>query len=243
MQSRNERGNASVTKAVFLDRDGVINRKPPEGDYVTRWEDFHFLPGVVESIAEMNRAGFEVIVVTNQRCIAKGLMTVSDLESIHQRMSDFLERAGAIISAIYYCPHEMEAVCSCRKPAPGMFVEAAREHEIELSTSWMIGDSDIDMEAGEMLDVKPLACWPRVSMAGQVAWYRRLPLTSSRRHFLMLSPRYCNEGLQERPTRHRGPFPERIDRHSKRSETYDNHSHSPKDLFLRRWYRLSRLVS
>jgi D-glycero-D-manno-heptose 1,7-bisphosphate phosphatase len=138
-----------VTKAVFLDRDGVINRKPPEGDYVTRWEDFHVLPGAVEGIAQMNHAGFDVIVVTNQRCIAKGLMTVADLEKIHQRMSDFLVRAGATIDAIYYCPHEMEPVCRCRKPAPGMLVDAARERGIELPTSWMIGDSDIDVEAGK----------------------------------------------------------------------------------------------
>jgi D-glycero-D-manno-heptose 1,7-bisphosphate phosphatase len=90
-----------LTTAVFLDRDGVINRKAPEGQYVTRWEDFHVLPGVVEGIALLNRAGFCVIVVTNQRCIAKGLMTVADLEKMHQRMSDFLSRAGATIDAIY----------------------------------------------------------------------------------------------------------------------------------------------
>jgi D-glycero-D-manno-heptose 1,7-bisphosphate phosphatase len=137
-----------VNKAVFLDRDGVVNRKPPEGNYVTRWEDFHVLPGVVEGIAQMNRAGFEVIIVTNQRCIAKGLLTVPDLEKIHQRMSDSLMSAGAAIDAIYYCPHEMEPVCRCRKPAPGMLVDAAREHGIDLSASWLIGDSDIDIEAG-----------------------------------------------------------------------------------------------
>lgn len=138
-----------MTKAVFLDRDGIINRKPPEGDYVTRWEDFHVLPGVVEGIAQMNRAGFDVIVVTNQRCIAKGLVTVADLEKIHQRMSDSLMSAGATIDAIYYCPHEIEPVCRCRKPAPGMLVDAARERDIDLPASWMIGDSDIDIEAGK----------------------------------------------------------------------------------------------
>jgi histidinol-phosphate phosphatase family protein len=137
-----------MTRAVFLDRDGIINRKPPEGRYVIRWEDFHILPGVVEGIALLNRAGFCVIVVTNQRCIAKGLMTVADLEKMHRRMSDFLARAGATIDGIYYCPHEMEPSCSCRKPAPGMLLEAARSRGIELPASWMIGDSDIDVEAG-----------------------------------------------------------------------------------------------
>ncbi len=137
-----------MSKAVFLDRDGVINRKPPEGDYVTRWEDFHILPGVVEGVALLNRAGFTVIVVTNQRCIAKGLVTVVELENIHQRMAELLAGSGAIIDGAFYCPHEIEPVCECRKPAPGMLLSAARLHGIDLSASWMIGDSDIDIRAG-----------------------------------------------------------------------------------------------
>jgi D-glycero-D-manno-heptose 1,7-bisphosphate phosphatase len=134
---------------VFLDRDGVINQKAPEGLYVTRWEDFHVLPGVVEGITLLNRTGFCVVVVTNQRCVAKGLMTAADLEKMHQRMSDFLARAGATIDAIYYCPHEVELSCNCRKPAPGMLLEAAISRGIELRASWMIGDSDIDVETGK----------------------------------------------------------------------------------------------
>jgi D-glycero-D-manno-heptose 1,7-bisphosphate phosphatase len=134
---------------VFLDLDGVINRKAPEGEYVTRWEDFHVLPGVVEGITLLNRSGYCVIVVTNQRCIAKGLMTVADLEKMHQRMSDLLARAGATIDAIYYCPHEVEKSCNCRKPASGMLLDAARSCGIELPASWIIGDSDMDIEAGK----------------------------------------------------------------------------------------------
>ena len=148
-----------MTRAVFLDRDGIINRKPPEGQYVTRWEDFHILPGVAEGIALLKRAGFYVIVVTNQRCIAKGLMTVADLEKMHRRMSDSLARAGAIIDGIYYCPHEMEPSCSCRKPAPGMLLDAARSRGIELRASWMIGDSDIDVEAGRRAGCKTARLW------------------------------------------------------------------------------------
>ncbi|HVS90355.1 MAG TPA: HAD family hydrolase [Candidatus Acidoferrum sp.] len=132
-----------------MDRDGVINRKAPEGRYVTRWEDFHVLPGVVEGITLLNRAGFCVIVVTNQRCIAKGLMTVADLEKMHQRMSDLLARAGATIDAIHYCPHEVEQSCNCRKPVPGMLLDAASSRGIELPASWVIGDSDTDVEAGK----------------------------------------------------------------------------------------------
>jgi D-glycero-D-manno-heptose 1,7-bisphosphate phosphatase len=138
-----------LTRAVFLDRDGVINRNAPEGQYVTSWEDFHILPGVVEGIALLNREGFSVIVVTNQRCVAKGLITEAELEKMHQRMSEFLARAGATINAIYYCPHETESSCACRKPAPGMLLDAARSRGIELRASWMIGDSETDVEAGK----------------------------------------------------------------------------------------------
>jgi D-glycero-D-manno-heptose 1,7-bisphosphate phosphatase len=137
-----------MKRAVFLDRDGVINRKPPEGQYVTRWEELEFLPGVHEAIALLVQAGFCVLTVTNQRCVAKGLLTEGDLESIHKRMCLELTAAGAVITEVYYCPHEIQPPCSCRKPAAGMLLRAAREHEIDLKMSWMIGDSDIDVAAG-----------------------------------------------------------------------------------------------
>jgi len=143
-----------MTKAVFLDRDGVINRKLPGDGYVTTWKEFRVLPGVVEAIARLNCASFYVIVVTNQRCIAKGLLTTAELEKIHWRMSDFLGRHGATIDAVYYCPHEMEPLCSCRKPAPGMLLKAAREYAIDLPASWIIGDSDADIEAGRKAGCK-----------------------------------------------------------------------------------------
>jgi histidinol-phosphate phosphatase family protein len=136
-------------KAAFLDRDGVINRKAPEGEYITSWKDMHFIPGVAEGVAVLNRSGFKVIIISNQRCVAKGLLSISKLESMHRRMSDWLLRHGSRIDAIYYCPHEKQPPCSCRKPSPGMLLTAAREHEIDLSTSWMIGDSDSDIKAGK----------------------------------------------------------------------------------------------
>jgi len=107
-----------------------------------------FLPGTVEAIRLLNAAGFRVILVTNQRCVAKGLITVADLDSIHMQMCDTLGHAGATIDSIYICPHEKHPPCSCRKPAPGMLYEAARAHSIDLPTSWMIGDSEVDVEAG-----------------------------------------------------------------------------------------------
>jgi D-glycero-D-manno-heptose 1,7-bisphosphate phosphatase len=135
-------------KAAFLDRDGVINRKPPEGRYVTSWEEMHFLPGVAPAIAQLNQAEFRVIVVSNQRCVAKGLITAADLDSMHKRMCEALATAGAIIDAVYYCPHEEQPCCGCRKPAPGMLLDAASRHEIDLTASWMIGDSEVDVRAG-----------------------------------------------------------------------------------------------
>jgi D-glycero-D-manno-heptose 1,7-bisphosphate phosphatase len=134
-------------KAVFLDRDGVINHKLCEGRYVTRWANFVFLPRAAQSISALNEAGFQVIVVTNQRCVAKGLVTVAQLEAIHRRMCRELAAAGATVRDVYYCPHE-ELGCQCRKPAPGMLLTAATKHQIDLASSWMIGDSEADVQAG-----------------------------------------------------------------------------------------------
>jgi D-glycero-D-manno-heptose 1,7-bisphosphate phosphatase len=138
-----------MNKAAFLDRDGVINRKAPtEDEYITRWEEIQFLPGVVEAIALLNRASFRVIIVSNQRCVAKGLLTTVELDSIHQRMCNELAALGAQIDGVYYCPHEERPPCSCRKPEPGMLFTAAHEHQLALNCSWMIGDSEKDVEAG-----------------------------------------------------------------------------------------------
>jgi histidinol-phosphate phosphatase family protein len=107
------------------------------------------LPGVPEAINLLNRAGFLVIVVSNQRSVGKGLITDAELSSIHGRMCTELARAGATIHGVYYCPHKLEPPCGCRKPKPGMLLQAARTHDIDLGASWMIGDSDTDVEAGK----------------------------------------------------------------------------------------------
>lgn len=138
-----------MRKAAFLDRDGVINRKAPEGQYVTIWDSFEFLPQVAEGIHLLHDAGFAVVVITNQRCVAKGMISEPGLQSLHRRMRDHLAAQGAILDAIYYCPHDNLPPCDCRKPAPGMILHAAREHAIYLPDSWMIGDSDVDMQAGK----------------------------------------------------------------------------------------------
>jgi D-glycero-D-manno-heptose 1,7-bisphosphate phosphatase len=154
-----------MNRAVFLDRDGVINRKAPEGEYVTRWEDVEFLPGVAEATASLVQAGFSVIVISNQRCVSKGLLTMSELGSIHQRMCQKLASSGAVITDGYYCPHDYQPPCECRKPAPGLLLTAAREHDIDLTASWMIGDSDIDVEAGKKAGCRTA----RIQMTGDHA--------------------------------------------------------------------------
>ena len=150
-----------MTKAVFLDRDGVINQKPKEGEYITSWTDFHILPGVADGIALLNKAGYMVLVVTNQRCVAKGLLSVADLEKIHEQMLQTLSHAGGKLDGIYYCPHDYKPSCICRKPAPGMLLAAAQAHAVDLGSSWMVGDSEIDMQAGKSAGCKTVWVSPK----------------------------------------------------------------------------------
>jgi len=141
-------------RAAFLDRDGVINRKAPEGKYITRWEEMVFLPGVVAAIISLRQAGYRIIVISNQRCVAKGLISAEDLDALHRKMCETLAAEGAVIDAAYYCPHETHTSCHCRKPAPGLLLEAASNHQIDLNASWMIGDSPSDIEAGRRAGCK-----------------------------------------------------------------------------------------
>jgi D-glycero-D-manno-heptose 1,7-bisphosphate phosphatase len=138
-------------RAAFLDRDGVINRNAPIGDYIRSVREFELLPGVANAIRVLNQMQFRVIVVTNQRGVARGLMTASDVEEIHESLRAQVNQSGAHIDAIYYCPHE-EDTCDCRKPATGMFLQALKDFpDIELTDSVVIGDSPSDMDAAKAL--------------------------------------------------------------------------------------------
>jgi D-glycero-D-manno-heptose 1,7-bisphosphate phosphatase len=145
-----------MNRAAFLDRDGVINRKAPEGLYITNWQSLEFLPGTVEAISALRAAGFKVIVISNQRCVAKALISISDLEALHLRMAEHLALQGAALDAVYYCPHDYVSACDCRKPNPGMLLQAATDHDIELKDSWMIGDSASDVQAGRRAGCKTI---------------------------------------------------------------------------------------
>lgn len=142
-------------KAVFLDRDGLINEKAPEHEYIRKWEEFRFLPGVPEAIRRLNEAGYLVLVVTNQRGVARGLMTMEEAFELHSAMCAALERDGARIARVYMCPHE-EGSCTCRKPDIGLFLQAERDFAIDKSRSWMVGDSDSDIEAGRRYGVRTI---------------------------------------------------------------------------------------
>lgn len=138
---------------LFLDRDGVINRRLP-GDYVKLWEEFHFLDGVKEAIARLNQYFIRTIIVTNQQGIGKGLMSETDLEEIHRRMKREIREAGGRIDAIYVCPEIAGARASCRKPNTGMAEQARTDFpEIDFERSVMVGDSLSDMEFGGHLDM------------------------------------------------------------------------------------------
>jgi len=139
--------------AIFLDRDGVVI---DDVHYLASPSQIQLIPGSAKAIADLNRAGWPVIVVTNQSGVARGLFTMDGVRAVHRRLSEQLAGHGARIDAYYFCPHyhtedvltEFRQDCSCRKPRPGMLYQAAREHCIDLSTSWMIGDRESDLQAG-----------------------------------------------------------------------------------------------
>ena len=128
---------------MFLDRDGVINQKPAPHDYVRTWSDFHFLPNITDWIRLFNALGYLVIVISNQRGVARGIMSATGVEEIHRKMIAELARRGAIIDDIFYCPHQ-DGECNCRKPLPGLVVQAQEKWDLDFSKSLLIGDSDAD---------------------------------------------------------------------------------------------------
>ncbi len=150
------RNRAIARPAVFLDRDGVIN--PDMGDH-PGVEKFQLLPGVEEAVRRLNDSDYLAVLVTNQPMIAKGFVTREEVEKTHRRLETLLGRRGAYLDAIFYCPHhpekgfagevpELKTDCPCRKPKPGMLLEAASRFNIDLPRSWMVGDSARDMAAG-----------------------------------------------------------------------------------------------
>lgn len=159
-----EKNLSNKQKAIFLDRDGTINKYV---GFLRKIDEMELLPGVPEAIKEINKSGYLAIVVTNQPVIARGEVSFSELENIHNKMETLLGKEGAYIEGIYFCPHhphkgyegevvELKIDCNCRKPKPGLLLKAAEDFNIDLEKSYMIGDSDSDVQAGEAAGCKSI---------------------------------------------------------------------------------------
>ena len=151
--------------AAFLDRDGTLNVRPAAHRYVSSAADFEWLPGAPEAVAALAAAGYFVAVVSNQRGVALGATPPAALHAIEQRMQRRLEPLGCRIDAFRYCVHDIDAGCSCRKPAPGLLIDTAREYGLDLPRSWMIGDSSSDVAAGRAAGCKTALIAPGPSDA------------------------------------------------------------------------------
>lgn len=144
-------------RAAFLDRDGVVNR---DIGYLFRWEDFEFLPGSLEAMRRLHDAGYALVIVTNQSGIARGYYSEADYQALTARLRDALVAAGCPVAGIYHCPHhpggrisDYAIECDCRKPQPGMLLQAARELNLDLAASFMVGDKLADAQAGRAAGV------------------------------------------------------------------------------------------
>ena len=134
-----------MQSAIFLDRDGVINLE--RKDYVKNLSEFEIFPDVAEAIDLLRKKNFLIIIITNQSAINRKLLDITTLETIHDFFQEYLKKNNTFVDAIYYCPHLPEENCSCRKPKPGLILNAAKDLKIDLKKSWMIGDSQKDIEA------------------------------------------------------------------------------------------------
>ncbi|MDN5278554.1 MAG: D-glycero-D-manno-heptose 1,7-bisphosphate phosphatase [Clostridiales bacterium] len=149
-----------MKKAVFLDRDGTLN---PDPGYISDPNHFDLFPGVVEALKKISQAGYELILITNQSGIARGLITFEQLDAIHDKLKKILAQGGVSLSAIYFCPHHPDfppvngiSRCDCRKPGPAMILQAIKEHQIDPAQSYMVGDKSSDIKLGYNAGVTPV---------------------------------------------------------------------------------------
>lgn len=135
-----------MTKAVFLDRDGVLNRK--REDYVKSVQELEFLRGAGAILRNLKDKGFLLVIITNQSAVNRGILSTKALEEINSALLAELKMEGCNIDAVYVCPHRPDESCRCRKPGADLLLKAAEDLHINLHSSWMVGDSDSDIEAG-----------------------------------------------------------------------------------------------
>ena len=155
--------------AVFLDRDGTVNSN--KDGYVHLKEDFVFLPGVLDALKKLSLSHYKIIMLTNQSGIARGYYARHDIEKLHRWVVTELKKSEVRIDAIYYCPHGPEEGCECRKPGVGMMLQAARDFGLDLSKSWMVGDSDIDVRMGRSANVKTIKIGAKIQGRIQPNYY------------------------------------------------------------------------
>ena len=141
-----------MNKAVFLDRDGVINKE--RRDYVKKLNEFEINENIFEVIREIKKRGFLIIIITNQSAVNRKLMKEEELLKIHNFFIQEVKKNGGMIDAIYYCPHRPDENCMCRKPKPGLILQAVRDFDIDLGQSLMIGDSKKDIQAAKIVNCK-----------------------------------------------------------------------------------------
>lgn len=143
-------------KVIFLDRDGVINKDPGFGGYIKSWKEFEFLPDSLNALVKLNQAGFEVIVISNQAGVAKGLYALQDLDEISRNMLREVEKAGGKIRAVHYCPHRDEDDCDCRKPKTGLFSQATQGLEVDFTDTFFVGDNRRDILAAKAIGARSI---------------------------------------------------------------------------------------
>jgi histidinol-phosphate phosphatase family protein len=143
-------------KIIFLDRDGVINKKPKKAEYVTTWKEFVFLPTTLDGLKLLQQKGYDIFIITNQPGIARGMMTKKDLLTINKNFLHVCRQNNIKIKHIYYCPHGWDEGCSCRKPRPGMLFNAALDYHFDLTKAILIGDDIRDIQAGEAAGCKTI---------------------------------------------------------------------------------------
>jgi len=141
-------------RLVVLDRDGVINRDSP--DYIRSPAEWIPLPGALEAIARLGRAGYTVVVASNQSGLGRGLFSRETLEAIHARMNEAIEAAGGRLAGIYYCPHRPEDGCACRKPLPGLLLQIEAAFGCRLTGQPVVGDSERDLRAAQAVNARPI---------------------------------------------------------------------------------------
>ena len=141
-------------KTVFVDRDGVINQE--RSDYVKSISELEIYPNVAKNIKLLKDAGFLVVVITNQSAVNRGIVTHETINQIHNLIQDHLKKYGTFLDGFYYCPHTPNENCNCRKPKSGLLEKAILELNIDLNSSWMIGDSDSDIEAADSIGCKAI---------------------------------------------------------------------------------------